>query len=274
MKADLHTHSRCSDGSFTVEDIVQQAVTAGLQLVSITDHDTIEACPRLAAAGKRHGIRTISGVEISAFDYERRKKIHILGYGLRPESGHVQRLCEPVLRARHRNTLRQIAAIAGAGYELTEEEVRSEAGECRYLYKQHIMAVLIRKGYTDSIYSPLYQQLFKGDGPAAGDIEYVDCTEAVAAIAADGGIPVLAHPGQQQSLYLVPKLVACGLAGIELNHPDHTPEIRDRISRIAEQYSLLLTGGSDFHGLYGGKAAMGSETASDAERMLKNAGKD
>jgi phosphoribosyl 1,2-cyclic phosphate 1,2-diphosphodiesterase len=274
MKADLHIHSRCSDGSFTVEEIVEQAVTAGLQLVSITDHDTVEGCARLEAAGKKGGILTISGVEISAYDHDYNKKIHILGYGFRPETGHVRALGEPMLLARHNNTLRQIRAVAAAGYELTEDEVRREAGESRYLYKQHIMGVLIGKGYVDRIYSPLYRQIFKGNGPAAGDIDYVSCEDAVTAIAADGGIPVLAHPGQQQSLYLVPKLVDCGLAGIELNHPDHTPEIRERIRKTAAQYNLLLTGGSDFHGRYGGVKPIGSETAPDAELILQHAGKD
>ena len=268
MKADLHIHSRCSDGSYTVEEVVRQGVSVGLDLISITDHDTLEGYDRLKAAGKEYGIRTIAGIEISAYDHEQQKKIHILGYGFRPKAGHLRRLCEPMLLARHKNSLRQISAIADSGYEITEDEVRLEAGENQYLYKQHIMGVLIRKGYTDRTYSPLYQQLFKGNGPAVGDIAYVSCTDAVQAILADVGVPVLAHPGQQDSLNLLPRLVSCGLQGVEINHPDHSPAVRNEIAQLAQEYGLIMTGGSDFHGAYGGGPPLGSETAPDAERIM------
>jgi phosphoribosyl 1,2-cyclic phosphate 1,2-diphosphodiesterase len=270
MKADLHVHSRCSDGSYTVEEVVHQGASVGLDLISVTDHDTVEGCDRLMAAGKEYGIRTIPGIEISAYHYERQRKIHILGYSFRPEAVQLRQLCEPMLIARHQNSLRQIKAIADAGYEITEDEVRLEAGETQYLYKQHIMGVLIRKGYTDNMYSPLYKHLFKGNGPAIGDIAYVSCTDAVQAILADGGVPVLAHPGQQDSLDLVPLLASFGLQGIEINHPDHSPAVRNEIAMLAQEYGLMLTGGSDFHGAYGGSAAIGSETAPDAERLMPN----
>jgi hypothetical protein len=270
MKIDLHTHSRCSDGSLTVEELVELAAELHISTLSITEHDTSESVSRALAAGYRQGVEIIPGIEISAFDPETERKVHILGYGYKPPAGALKSLCNPMLERRHENTIRQIAAISGAGIEITEEEVRREAGESRMLYKQHIMAVLVRKGYTDDIYSALYTSLFKGDGVAAGDITYVHYRDAIAAVLEDGGVPVLAHPGQQQCLDLVETMVREGLEGIELNHPDHTMEMRLEIIETAKRYGLLLTGGSDFHGDYGSPATLGEFTApSDFTRKWK-----
>ncbi len=261
MKIDLHTHSRCSDGSHSVEELVIRAAENRITTLSVTDHDTTESVSRTLTAGYRQGIEIIPGIEISAFDPETERKIHILGYGYRPPAGALKNLCTPMLELRHENTVRQIAAISEAGIELTEEEVRSEAGESSMLYKQHIMAVLVKKGYTDGIYSSLYTSLFKGNGVAAGDIAYVHYRDAIAAVLDDGGVPVLAHPGQQKCLDLVSTMVREGLEGIEMNHPDHTMEMRLEIIETAKRYDLLLTGGSDFHGDYGSPASLGEFTA-------------
>jgi predicted metal-dependent phosphoesterase TrpH len=110
------------------------------------------------------------------------------------------------------------------------------------------MLHLIKKGLTDSIYSDLYRELFKGEGPAAGDITYVDVFQALEAIQADGGKAVLAHPGQQNTWDLVPALAEKGLWGIELHHEDHGPAERKRVAQLAGEYGLSMTGGSDDHG--------------------------
>lgn len=274
MKIDLHTHSRCSDGSLTAEELVVRAAENRITTLSITDHDTTENVSRALAAGYRQGIETIPGIEISAFDPETASKIHILGYGYKPPAGALKGLCAPMLERRHENTVRQIAAISEAGIELTEEEVRREAGESSMLYKQHIMAVLVKKGYTDGIYSSLYSALFKGNGIASGDIPYVHYRDAIAAVLDDGGVPVLAHPGQQQCLALVSTMVREGLEGIEVNHPDHTMEMRLEIIETAKRYGLLLTGGSDFHGDYGSPAALGEFMAPEdfTRKWVKKAG--
>lgn len=263
MKADLHTHSRCSDGSCSVEALVSLAAAKGVRLLSLTDHDTVAGTSRAMIAGDKAGIQVLSGIEISAFDPVSGGKVHILGYGYQMPAPALQALCRPLLERRHANTLRQIEAVAGAGYKISEEEVFEEAGESRMLYKQHLMAVLIRKGYTDSIYSDLYRRLFKGDGPAAGDIAYIPYRKAIEAVLDDGGIPVLAHPGQQGCFDLLPDLLKAGLAGIELNHPDNGLEDKNKIVAAAERYRLLLTGGSDFHGEYGSEAELGEVVAPD-----------
>lgn len=261
MIADLHVHSRFSDGSYSVDELTERARAVGVAVLSVTDHDTTAGVAPSLEAGRQRGVVVIPGVEISAYDYAGERKIHLLGYGFRHDAPNIRTLCDPLLAARHRNTQRQIAAIAATGISITEEEVQREAGTCPWLYKQHVMAVLVKKGYTSRIYSSLYRTLFKGSGPAAGDIEYVSYQDATAAIVSDGGIPVLAHPGQQGSLDLVHDLVGRGLGGIELNHPDHRAADHEAIRRVADEYGLLLTGGSDFHGRYGSSPDIGDTVA-------------
>ncbi|MDC7223458.1 MAG: PHP domain-containing protein [Spirochaetales bacterium] len=268
--ADLHVHSRHSDGSQSVEELIREAAEKGLGAISLTDHDTVSSLPEALLWGERLGVNVIPGIEISAFDYEKGRKIHLLGYGFRPEAPHITALCAPLRQRRHENTLRQIGLLEKAGYPVTLAEVEEEAAGAPCLYKQQIMMVLIKKGLTDSIFSPLYKKLFKGDGICRGDIEYVDVFDALEAIKADGGYPVLAHPGQQDSFDLVPRLAEKGLWGLELNHEDNSPEDRTRLEELARRYDLALTGGSDTHGVYGAGITLGSITAPAGLKIPQN----
>ncbi|MDC7218428.1 MAG: PHP domain-containing protein [Spirochaetales bacterium] len=267
--ADLHVHSRHSDGSQTVEELIRLAAEKGLRAISLTDHDTISSLGEALEWGEKLGVQVIPGIEISAYDYGKGRKIHLLGYDFNREAPHLTALCSPLRQKRHENTLRQIDLLEKAGYPVTLTEVEEEAAEAPCLYKQHIMMILIRKGLTDSLYSSLYKELFKGGGICRGDIEYVDVFDALDAIRADGGKAVLAHPGQQYSFDLIPTLAERGLWGLEFNHEDHSEEDKARIRELAEQYGLALTGGSDTHGDYGSGCALG-EICAPADFALTN----
>ncbi|WP_088835146.1 hypothetical protein [Paenibacillus tyrfis] len=125
------------------------------------------------------------------------------------------------------------------------------------MYKQHIMHALIDKKYCREIYSPLYKKLFNSGengrpvGRAYVPIEYVDAADAIRAIRAAGGVPVLAHPGQFGNFEAVPEWVEVGLEGIEVKHPLHSKEDEERAEALGRLYGLVGTGGSDFHGFYG-----------------------
>ncbi len=256
-RADLHVHSRCSDGSRSVGELVTLAAQRGLTAISLTDHDTVSGLPEALAWGIRKGVDIIPGIEISAYDFTGKRRIHLLGYAFDPRAPRIKALCDPLLRRRHVRTGEQIALLEEAGYPLTLREIREEAGEATALYKQHIMAHFMKKGLTDRIYSPLYRELFKGEGLCAGDMEYIDAFEALRAIQADGGLAVLAHPGQQDSFDLIPELARRGLWGLELNHEDNSEEDRALLADLARQYGLALTGGSDCHGDYGSDHELG-----------------
>jgi phosphoribosyl 1,2-cyclic phosphate 1,2-diphosphodiesterase len=258
MKADLHIHSLYSDGSASIKSLLLLAKNYGLDCVSITDHDTVAGTEEALALGHELGITVIPGIEISAYDFEAGRKVHILGYGYGKNPEAIKALCDPILFRRDKNSRKKIARLSEAGYCISVEEVEAIAGKGRVIYKQHIMRALIERGYADDIYSPLYYSLFKGTGLCAGDIEYSDVFDALHAVIADGGFAVLAHPGELDSWNLVDKLVEKGLSGIELYHGSHCSRDHRRVLNFKRKYPhLVLTGGTDDHGAYGSMHRLG-----------------
>jgi len=261
MKADLHVHSSYSDGSNSIREVMQQAKTNGVTHLSFVDHDTVAGLEEAQKQGEVHGINVIPGIEISAYDFKRKRKVHILGYNYRPDAVHIKSLCDPVLERRHQHTLWQMEQIKAAGYPLDIEAIVETANPSTTVYKQHVMEYLTKEPFSSSAYQTLYRKLFKGEGVASGDIEYVDAFEAVRAINADGGLAVVAHPGQLDSYDLIPELMEHGLSGIERNHFDHDRKDVQKVEALAARYNLIMTGGSDYHGSYGTKVAPGDITS-------------
>jgi len=259
MKGDLHVHSRLSDGSLTIAELFSEAELAGLSFLSVTDHDTTLGAQECLALGEERGIKAIPGIEISAYDRKRGRKAHILGYAYDLPANSLEGLCGPTLAARDEMTRRQIGILADAGYPISIREVEDEAGASTALYKQHLMAVLSRKGIADGIDGKEYVNLFKRGGVCSLEIEYPDVFDALKAVHADGGVAVLAHPGQLDSWELLDELADAGLDGVEAFHPDHGLFDRCRVFAAAIDHSrLILTGGSDFHGEYGRIPGLGA----------------
>lgn len=259
MKADLHVHSHYSDGYSSVEELLQMASKQGITQLSVVDHDTAGGIESAQIAGESYGITVIPGIEISAYDFSRNRKVHILGYSFDKIATHIQELCNPLLIRRHENSLWQIEQLQKNQFDIEFEAVAEKAEMSGVIYKQHIMHALTEEPFTSYYYKQLYQKVFKGNGICARDIEYVDAISAVKAIKADNGYAVLAHPGQLDSFDLIPELVKYGLDGIERNHVDHSEEDRKRVEQYAKEYSLFQTGGSDFHGRYGSQVEIGDE---------------
>lgn len=259
MKADLHVHSTYSDGSDSVEEVLNQARQQGVTHLSFVDHDTVDGAQETLELGQRAGINVIPGIEISAYDFKRNRKVHVLGYAINTSAPAIRALCEPLLARRHAHSMWQMERIAKAGNAIDYNSVANLAHPGNTIYKQHIMAHLTDAPFSSPAYQTLYRSLFKGDGPAAGDIVYVNALDAVRAIKEDGGLAVVAHPGQLDSYDLIPELVEIGLDGIERNHPDHDPTDHARIDELAREYELFLTGGSDYHGSFGTPVTIGSQ---------------
>lgn len=260
MKADLHLHSTFSDGSMGPGEILLAARRAGLGAIAITDHDTSAHVALSVELGRRYGVASIPGIEISAYDFQRGRKVHILGYGFRLPAFSIEGLCAPLREARHANSLRAIERLRELGYPIDADEVAAAFGCPPVLYKQHLMALLTSKDLADGIYGSAYRRLFKGDGPCSGDIVYVDAFDAVEAVKRDGGLAFLAHPGQTDSFDLVPALVEAGLDGIEVNHSDNGPAQREKTRSLCALHSLLASGGSDAHGSLGQEPGVGGVT--------------
>lgn len=257
MLADLHVHTDVSDSSCDLHETLRIARTNGVTHIAITNHDTVKGLPEAMLEGEKQGIKVIPGIEISAQHKESGKKVHILGYHIDLEGKNIKKLCDPILKQRHNNSLWQINQLLTHGFRIDIENIIERAKNSGVTYKQHIMAELIQEGYTDSIYSDLYKKLFKNGGICARDIEYADVFDAVRAIKLDGGIAVLAHPGQQDTFDLIDQLVEAGMDGIEIYHEDHTKEDVEKVLYYQKKHNLILTGGSDFHGSYGTQIQIG-----------------
>lgn len=261
MKADLHVHSNYSDGSDSVRHVLDQAKKNGVTHLSFVDHDTVDGLEETKRLGEEYDITVIPGIEISAYDVKRSRKVHILGYNYQPEALHIKTVCKPILNKRQEHSLWQIRQINALGYELDANEIMNTAHPSKTIYKQHIMNHLTNEDYNSMEYKELYYKLFKKDGVAAGDIEYPDAFEAVKAIKSDGGLAVVAHPGQLDSYEIIPELVEFGLGGIERNHVDHTSEDHHKVELLAAKYHLVMTGGTDYHGSYGASVGVGEITS-------------
>ncbi|TQR20571.1 PHP domain-containing protein [Psychrobacillus vulpis] len=257
MKADLHVHSSYSDGSESVETVMKLARERGVTQISFVDHDTVKGLSEVRKLSEKYRIEVIPGIEISAYDFKRGRKVHVLGYNYHSDAVNIQSICDELLKRRQAHSIWQIEQIIAAGYNLDVEEIMKTAKPSETIYKQHIMHHLTEEAYASIEYKSLYKILFKGNGVASGDIHYIDAFDAVKAIVADGGLAVVAHPGQLDSYDLIPELVALGLGGIERNHLDHTAEDHQKVEALAEQYGLVMTGGTDFHGSYGTEIQVG-----------------
>lgn len=254
---DLHCHTNMSDNSLSIRQVLDLARVHGVTHLSITDHDTTRGLNEAARLGKQMGIEIIPGIEISAYDYKRKVRAHILGYYIEPGHPALEKICQPLVEARQNASREMVERIQDAGYDINWEKVQSYSPEGTGVFKQHIMHALMHNGYCDGIYGNLYSTLFsrgeKGGekGVAYVPMEYIDAKEAIKAIRDAGGVPVLAHPGQFNNYAAIPEWIAVGLEGIEIYNPSH--DIRDewRSQLLADEYDLIITGGSDFHGLYG-----------------------
>ncbi|UKS28613.1 PHP domain-containing protein [Paenibacillus sp. HWE-109] len=259
MKVELHCHTNLSDGSFTFEEILELAVKEDIRYLAITNHDTTLEINEMINRGLERGIEIIPGIEVSAYDFRRNRRVHILGYYIEPGHAELETLCSPLLEMRHDGCRMAVDRLIEAGYSITWEQVLKHAAGGTGVYKQHIMHALIDQGYTTTIYGDLYKKLFargqngEPQGTAYIPTKYVDACDAVRAILKAGGVPVLAHPGQYRSFEIVPELVQAGLQGIEVWHPLHGPDDEDQAREFAFKYDLVMTGGSDFHGFYGEK---------------------
>ncbi|ATW26644.1 PHP domain-containing protein [Candidatus Formimonas warabiya] len=252
---DLHVHTKVSDNSLSTGEVILQAREKGITHIAITDHDTTKGIGEAMELGKQMGVGIIPGIEISAYDFLRHKRAHILGYYVEPGHPSLERLCIPLTQSRNQASYQMVGKVMAAGYAITWEGVLKYGGGTG-VYKQHIMHALLDQGYCDSIYGDLYKKLFgRGDngeprGIAYVPLVYIDARAAIRAVREAGGIPVLAHPGQFANFDAVDEWVTLGLGGIEVFHPSHYAHDCMRARDYAGRHHLIITGGSDFHGAY------------------------
>nr|WP_026297068.1 PHP domain-containing protein [Paenibacillus daejeonensis] len=247
-RADLHTHTTASDGLLAPAAVVQRAHKAGLAAVAITDHDTMAGIEEALQEGQRIGMTVVPGVEIStSLDGQ---DIHMLGYYPDWRQTRWQERLSGLREGRTLRNERIVARLRELGLSVSMAEVLQTAGKTgsdETVGRPHIAAVLMEKGYVDSM-AEAFDRYLAGGAAAYVAVPKVTPLEAMEWIREAGGICVLAHPGLYGDDRLIEPLIQAGLDGIETSHPDHSPEQESAYRLLAERHGLIMTGGSDFHG--------------------------
>lgn len=269
MAADLHCHTKLSDGSVGIEDIIQIAQKSGIDTIAITDHDCLAGTVRGQVIGKRYGVNVIPGVEISGFDFTAGKQVHILCY-LPDSPNRLEGICKRTSVARKRAGQIMMLKVASR-FPITSDFIIGHASGSTNLYKQHIMHALMDAGYTDRIFGDLYHALFDSDSETnvLAPTKYPDVKEVIEEIHGAGGIAILAHPAKFDNFDEIEEYVELGLDGVEVWCPSATENDIQALTAICKKKKLLMTGGSDFHGIYGDTTVTLGSYATPKENLDK-----
>ncbi|WIV52610.1 PHP domain-containing protein [Amycolatopsis nalaikhensis] len=245
MTIDLHTHSTASDGTTPPALLPRLAAEAGLTVFALTDHDTFAGLAEASAAPS--DIELIPGVEISCRLDD--AEVHLLGYFVDPGHAPLAAELELIRSDRERRAVRMVERCRELGAPITLAQVRTIAGGAP-LGRPHVAAALVASGVT----ADAFTLDWIADGGRADVPKHVLSTvDAIGLVRAAGGAAVLAHPRSVKRRASVSDaqlaaLAEAGLAGIETDHPEQPPEVRDRLRTVAADLNLLTTGSSDFHG--------------------------
>ncbi|WP_018751588.1 PHP domain-containing protein [Paenibacillus sanguinis] len=251
MGYDLHTHTQASDGMNSPRANVELAKAKGLTGLAITDHDTVAGVVEAAMAGKELGIDVVPGVEISTRAKD--KDIHVLGYFVNTEDRQLRDRLQRLRSVRNERNELMIGKLQQLGIEITLQEVKDGLGRTlrpdESIGRPHIADCLVRKGYASDLRDAFDQYLAEGK-PGYASLPRILPEEAIQWIREAGGAPVIAHPGLYGDDELVKAILEQGRpVGIEVYHSDHGPEEERRYLDLAAQYELIVTGGSDYHGV-------------------------
>jgi len=269
MIGDLHCHTTLSDGSLGIEEVIAQAKRMELDVLAITDHDTLSSSDRAQILADRYGIKIIPAVELSAWDKKRNMKVHILCYAPQ-KPDRLQGLCLKSCSIRTECAKDMINKVMER-YPIPQDAVRMYTKGSKSIYKQHIMRALVNYGYATELYGKVNNMLFKyPDGECLVTREYPDVNFVLDLIHSSKGIAVMAHPYMFDNIELLHELTAeCKLDGVEVYHHSASKEQQNELIAFAQEHDLICTGGSDFHGLYNEVPTHIGQMTTDAENIDK-----
>lgn len=248
MRCDLHTHSVFSDGTYTPRELVAEAKRLGL-IIALTDHNTAAGLPEFMEAARELGVTAVPGVEFST-EYNG-KELHLLGLFILPEHyAAVERLVKEQHVLKEISNMELVERLNRAGYliEYARVKRRNPNGNAN---RAHVAAELLEQGYVASI-KEAFDTVLSDDGGFYSPPSRLQLTDVIRDLRRMGALPVLAHPLQElterELRELLPEAVEAGLAGMETMHASYTPEVICLAEKIAAEFHLLASGGSDFHG--------------------------
>ena len=246
-KIDLHIHSTASDGRLSPMEIVRKSVEHGLTVIAVVDHDTVDGiAPALVAAKAFPGLKVIPAVEINTdVPYG---EAHILGYFIDYTNHELRDALERLRNSRRRRAQGMIDKLGDLGIHIEWQRVQEIAGDSS-IGRPHIAQAMLEKGYITS-FKEAFTKYISRDGPAYVEREKIIPVGAVELILRANGLPVLAHPFTiNDPEAMVAELKAAGLVGIEAYYDNYTADEVNGLVNLADRHNLIVTGGSDYHGL-------------------------
>ena len=252
---DMHTHTNYSDGELTPSELVELAIDKGITTLAITDHDTIQGIKKFKKEEYdkyKDKIRVINGIELSnKIDHGR---LHILGYDIDLDSDILNGKMS-LLKDNSTNSLLSIYEQVKKDYKIrfSHEEIKELINSNHNLGRPDLAKLLMKHGYAVSVQDAFDKYLIDAFQKVRGEAKGLYYDESIDLILLSGGIPVLAHPkslklNDKELRVFLEKLIACGLQGLEVYHSSHTKEEMEYYLYLANQYNLLVSGGSDYHG--------------------------
>jgi hypothetical protein len=273
VRIDLHTHSSVSDGTDPPADVMLQAKTAGLDVVALTDHDTVAGHGKAVAAAP-DGLTFVPGMELSCrLDGH---SVHMLAYLFDPGDPGLTAECDRIRSDRVRRAEAMVARLAELGTGVTWEQVTALV-DGGVVGRPHIARALADDGAVDEPASAFSKEWIGMGGRAYVGRYALDPVRAIRLIRGAGGVAVLAHPRSGRDSWMVPdevlaRLAEAGLRGVEVHHPDQDPKERLRLEALADELGLVASGGSDDHGTLTGHRIGSETTPPDAyEHLLSTA---
>lgn len=274
-KIDLHLHTTASDGTLTPWELVEQAKAAGIESLAVTDHDTMAGVPQAVAAGTALGVQVLGGIEIST-DY-RGKDTHVLGYGLRPDAPALGPVLDWVQQDRRRRNTQIAERMNRDGIRVSLAELEEQNPDAT-IGRPHFARVLVEQGAANSV-SDAFDRFLNPGKCYYLPRTYLPMAQAVDIICRSGGVAVLAHPLQysytpEELRQLVAYAAQLGMGGMEIYYTGYTREQQQLLKKLATEFGLFATGGSDFHGANKPQIVLGAleappECLSNLERQLE-----
>jgi len=254
MFADLHLHTRFSDGTYSPEELAAQAVRHGFHAVALTDHDTVEGCAATGAACAAQQVEFISGTELTA--EQEGQEIHILGYCV---DIHHPRLLAEISKFQkvRQDRIREMVTRLNQIHVPLEVSAVFALANCRSPGRPHVARALVQAGLCGSL-DEAFERFLKRNRPAWVPKFKISAPAAIELIHEAGGVAVMAHPGLNRSDEVIPAMVEAGLDGIECFHTKHSTTTQEHYLEMADLLHLLVTGGSDCHGNSKGKPVIGT----------------
>lgn len=247
MIGDMHTHTHLSDGSMTREELVAYAKALGLSFIGITDHDTLMT--KSEAEALSNGIEVIGGAEFSTLDEHTGRKVHILCFYPDNEEKLLMH-CKKIQELRDEAGMKMAKRVAEI-YPISLEDVIKNKGISKSVFKQHIMHALVERCLSPNFYGEVYKDLFGKNGKCYEKVPYPTVNEMLDLIHECGGVAILAHPKVYDSMELAHTLAKeHKIEGIECYHYSADKAVGDELLTLCKENDLIITGGSDFHGLY------------------------